>query len=142
VKGFDVIYSVDAIRNLLSIGDLYDAYDGSPELKHFVPKGIWFGLYEEDELAGYINAISLNNITQICHIGILPRFRKNGSEEWGRLVADFMRENCGTKKFLAITPYEAAKKYAERVGFNYVATLINSIKKNGQLLDQFLLEMN
>jgi L-amino acid N-acyltransferase YncA len=53
-----------------------------------------------------------------------------------------MRENCGTKKFLAITPYEAAKKYAERVGFNYVATLINSIKKNGQLLDQFLLEMN
>jgi hypothetical protein len=59
VKGFDVIYSVDAIRNLLSIGDLYDAYDGSPELKHFVPKGIWFGLYEEDELAGSLKYVIL-----------------------------------------------------------------------------------
>jgi hypothetical protein len=43
-------------------------------------------------------------------------------------------------KFMALTPYENAKKYAEKLGFVTKTILTNSIKKNGVLLNQYVLE--
>ena len=137
------IHNVAEIKHILSIDNMYDSisYDGSPELKDFVPSGVWFMLVDGSDIAGIINCIPLNNVLWSPHIFVLEQYRGKGSEEWGTQVADYMRKNYGAKKFLAFTPYVSAKKYAERIGFQYVTTLTSSIKKNGELLDQYLLEL-
>lgn len=117
------------------------AYDGSPEFKDYVPKGVWFTLYEDDLIAGLINLEPLNNVTWIPHIMIYETCRGKGSEEWGNIVVRTMCTQFGAKKFLAFTPYEAAKKYAERMGFKQIGKLSNSILKNGKLLSQYMLEL-
>lgn len=128
--------------------DFYEAisYDGSPEFKDYVPTGIWISLFEGEgsvyNLAGFINLEPLNNVTWIAHIMIYETFRGNGSEEWAIQAAEYMRGKLGAKKFLAITPYKAAKQYAERAGFTYLTMLSKSIKKNGELMDQYLLELS
>jgi len=129
---------------LLHLEGFYDSisYDGSPEFEHYTLKGVWITLLHNSDVAGFINLEPLNNVMWNCHVMIHPSFRKNGSEEWGILTAEFMREHCGAKKFLALTPYIAAKKYAEKIGFKHVHTLNESVQKNGILIDQYMLEMN
>ncbi len=117
------------------------AYDDSPSLQDYEITGIWFILYEDNKTAGFINLKELNNILWSPHIFIFEEYRRNGSEEWGKLVAQYMVKYFGAKKFLALTPYESAKKYAEKMGFKYVATLTSSIKKDGILMDQYILEL-
>ncbi len=131
------------IKKVLSIDNVYTelAYDGSPDLNHFVPDGMWFLLLDGSDIAGFINLKPLNNITWMPHIFIFKLYRGNGSEEWGKQVADEMTNKYGAKKFLAFTPYRTARKYAENVGFKYVATLFKSIKKKGRMLDQYMLEL-
>ncbi len=118
------------------------AYDGSPDVEDYVPKGIWFNLMEGECFAGFINLEPLNNVMWNTHVFIYEAFRSKGSYHWGSLVAAYMREHCGARKFLAITPYEAAKRYAEKVGFTNVGVLSSSIRKNGKLLNQYMLEMS
>ena len=126
------------------LSDFYNdiAYDGSPEFKDYVPKGVWITLYEDEAVAGLINLEPLNNVMWNCHVMIYETFRGNGSEEWGIQAAECMRQNLGAKKFLALTPYKAAKKYAEKIGFKYIHTLEQSVKKNGELMNQYMLEMS
>lgn len=124
--------------------DFYEdlSYDGSPKLEEYIPSGIWFSLYEGETIAGFINLEPINNVMWNTHIFIYETFRGNNSEEWGKQTAQFMKHNVEARKFLAFTPYKIAKKYAEKVGFKYVTTLTNSIKKNGEVLDQYMLEMS
>lgn len=139
------MYSIEETYNFKELlRPYYDelVYDGSPQFEEFKPTGIWFVLYDNERPAGLINLNFLNNVMWNAHVIVFKEFRGPGSEEWGKLVAQYMRNKYGAKKFLAITPYEAAKKYAERMGFKLVATLEKSILKNGQLLDQYLLESN
>ena len=128
----------------LYLNDFYNSisYDGSPEFEHYTPKGVWISLLQDGVVAGFINLEPLNNVMWNCHVMIYPSSRQHGSEKWGILAAEFMREHCGAKKFLALTPYITAKKYAEKIGFKHVHTLNESVQKNGILMDQFMLEMN
>lgn len=137
------VTSPDIIKELLSIDRMYDTlcYDNSPELKDFEPKGVWFLLLYKGHTAGFIKLDCMNNVLWSPHIFIFDQYRGNGSEEWGKQVAKFMKENCGAKKFLALTPYLSAKLYAEKVGFKQVAVLEESIQKNGKLMNQYVLEM-
>jgi hypothetical protein len=123
--------------------DFYNkiSYDGSPEFKDYIPRGVWMSLFEGGVFAGFINLESLNNIMWNAHIMIYKEFRGNNSEEWGKQVANYMRIQHKVKKFLAITPYKTAKRYAENMGFIYLTTLKKSILKNGELMDQYILEM-
>lgn len=132
------------ICDILATDNLYEelVYDGSPKLEDFNPTGVWFCLKENEEIAGLIALQSLNNVMWIPHIYIFERFRGNNSEEWGIQVVEFMKEKYGTATFLALTPYKSAKQYAQKIGFKYIATLKQSVKKNGQLLDQYMLEKN
>lgn len=134
------------IKAVMCLENMYYkiAYDGSPELNEFDPdlmNNVWFVLREDDERAGMIKMGMLNNIMWDCHIFLFEKHRGNGSEEWGKLVATYMRERYGVKKFLAFTPYISAKHYAERVGFKYLTEITQSIQKNGKILDQYVLEM-
>ncbi len=138
--------SVQVIKAILSIDNMYESvsYDGSPTLDEYEPdvkKNVWFVLTTQNNIAGLINVECLSYVLWMPHIYILEKYRGNGSEEWGKQAAQYMRDKYGAKKFLALTPYKAAKRYAERSGFEYVAMLTNSIRKNGLLLDQYMLEM-
>lgn len=134
--------NVLVIKSILYLENAYTnvCYDGSPSLKDFKPEGKWFILYEDNDLAGIINVSPLNNVLWTPHIFIFEKYRHNESEEWGKQVADYMVKHYAAQKFIAMTPYETAKRYAEKVGFKYITTLTKSIKKNGRLLDQFILE--
>ena len=143
MKSILPLYDVSSIKAILSHEDAYDivAYDGSPSLKEYVPEGVWMLLLEEKAIAGFINAVSLNNIMWQAHIFVYPQFRGNEAEVWGKQAVEYMKQNYGAKKFLAITPYIAAKKFAERVGMQNVCILKDSILKNGEMMNQYVLEM-
>ena len=140
-----ILYTCDisSIRAVLGRDHIYDtmSYDGSPSLQEYVPTGVWLILMQEEDICGAINLEPMNNVMWQAHIAIFPEFRGHGSEEWGKLAAQWMRTN-GASKILAITPYESAKRYAERMGMHNVCVLPHSIRKNGKLLDQYMLEMN
>lgn len=134
------------IRAALSIDDSYEkiAYDNSPKLRDYHPdteNKLWFILLKDTMTAGIIMLEPVTNVTWIPHIIIYKQYRGPGSEEWGKQIAQYVRNNYGARKFLAFTPYESAKKYAERIGFKQVHVLTKSVRKNGELLDQYVLEM-
>lgn len=131
------------IKYVLSIDDSYNsiAYDG-PDLDHFIPNGVWFLLLDGSDLAGIINFTAMNNVLWTAHVIIFKLYRGQGTEQWGQQAVEYMKKNLGAKQFLVMTPYKNAKKYAERVGFKYISVLKNSIQKNGELLDQYMLEMD
>ena len=139
MRAIELSNASDIIEHLQ---DFYQeiAFDDSPVIEKYTPTGVWFSLYKEDCFAGFINLKPLNNVMWEAHIMVYEKFRGTGSEEWGILAAQYAGEHLGAKKILAITPYIPAKKYAEKVGFIYSTILKRSIKKNGQLLDQYLLE--
>lgn len=142
MKHIAQVESITNIKMFLNKDNMFESmsYDGS-NIFEFIPQGVWILLYSNEEQAGIINLKPLSNVMWECHIGILEKYRGNGSEMWGKLTAEYMRKHYGVKKFIAITPYLAAKKYAEKMGFTNVGVLSNSIRKNGVLLNQFLLEL-
>lgn len=134
---------VNLIKELLAIEDIYDSvsYDGSPSLEECWLEGVWIILEEDNHIAGLANLIPLNNVLWTPHILIYKEHRGRDSVEWGHLVIAFMKEHLGAKKFLAFTPYLTAKRYAEKIGFTNIGVLSNSIRKDGELLNQFILEL-
>lgn len=132
------------IKRILEIEDSYEtvASDGSPSLEDYVPTGVWFLLIDGSDIAGFVNLQCLNSVLWMPHIVIFKLYRGAGTEEWGKQVVDVMRDKYKARKALVLTPSLAAKKYAERIGFNYITTLESSIKKNGKLLPQYMLEMS
>ncbi len=135
---------ISFIKRILSIEQTYDSlvYDGSPTLEQYIPSGIWFILVDGSDVAGIINLQPVNNVLYIAHIFIFELYRGKGTEVWGEQVANFMQKHCNASKILAITPYIAAKRYAEKVGFKDICVLKHSIKKNGTLMDQYMLELS
>jgi RimJ/RimL family protein N-acetyltransferase len=117
-------------------------YDGCPDFQDFVPdtdNSIWFILKQDSYTTGLIKLESLNLITWIPHIIIKKEYRGAGSEQWGRLVAKYMKDRLKDVNFLIMTPYETARRYAERMGFKLIGILPKSMKKNGKLMDQYML---
>jgi RimJ/RimL family protein N-acetyltransferase len=50
-----------------------------------------------------------------------------------------MKDKLKDVNFLVMTPYESARRYAERMGFKLLGILPASMKKNGKLMDQYIL---
>ncbi len=142
VKELKLPEQSNLIKRILNIDNMYEniKYDDSPSLEEFTPNGVWFILMDGSDVAGLITLEYINYVLWVPHIFIFKQYRGNGSEEWGIQTAKYMRNKYGAEKFLALTPYKSAKKYAEKMGFKYITTLTKSIKKKGKLLDQYLLE--
>lgn len=114
---------------------------GSPSLiTPYIKDSIWFTLKQDSYTSGLIRLECLNSVLWVPHIFIYEEYRGNGSEEWGKQVVKYMEDKLEARKFLVLTPYEAAKRYAEKVGFKQVGVLTNSIKKDGKLLNQYMME--
>ena len=117
-------------------------FDGCPSYEDFKPdlnNSLWFILYKNQDVAGLIKLENLNLTTWIPHVVIKEGYRGKGSEQWGQLVVQYMKERIKDVNFLVMTPYENAKNYAERVGFNLIGVMPKSIKQNGELMDQYIL---
>jgi hypothetical protein len=149
-----IICTSDACLIKSALAGYYESviFDGCPDYESFVPdveNSVWFILKQdsytsdsavcESQIAGIIKLENLNLTTWIPHILIYPEFRQNGSETWGLAVAQYMKERLKDVCFLVMTPYESAKNYALRMGFNYIGVLPKSIKKDGKLMDQYML---
>ena len=136
------VNDVNAIKSILKAD--YDTviYDGCPSFEDFEPdmeNSLWFILYKNGYTSGLIKLENLNWTTWIPHIIIKPEYRGSGSEQWGRMVVQYMKERIPEVTFLVMSPYEAAKEYALRMGFQLIGVLPKSIKKNGELMDQYIL---
>lgn len=135
------------IRAVLAQEGAYESlvYDNSPPIEEFYPdvkNKVWLLLQEGARTAGLIMLEPLNNVLWQPHIIIFEKYRGSGSENWGRLAAQYMKYTYRAQKLIALTPYLSAKHYAERMGFKYVGMLTQSIMKDGQLMDQYMLEHN
>lgn len=141
-RGIEVTTALQTIKRIIK--DDYDQviHDGCPSFEDFQPdteNSIWFILKHNNDTAGLIKLENLNLTTWIPHIVIKQEYRGIGSERWGLLVVQYMKERLKDVNFLVMTPYENAKKYAERMGFKLIGMLPNSIKKNGELMNQYIL---
>lgn len=117
-------------------------FDGCPSFEDFQPdleNSLWFILKQDSYTSGLIKLESLNLTTWIPHIVIKEQFRGKGSEQWGLLVVKYMKERIKDINFLVMTPYESAKRYAERMGFKLIGVMPNSVKKDGELMNQYIL---
>ncbi len=133
---------VSTIKSIIK--DDYDlvTYDGCPSFEDFQPdieNSLWFLLKQNSTITGLIKLESLNLITWIPHIVIKQEYRGKGSEQWGLLVVKYMKERLKDVNFLVMTPYDSARNYAERMGFKNIGILPKSIKKNGELMNQYML---
>lgn len=142
------MYSIECTNNVSTIKEIikddYDMviFDGCPSYEDFEPDvegSLWFILYQDGYTSGLIKLENLNLTTWIPHIVIKEKYRGKGSEQWGLLVVQYMKERIKDINFLVMTPYETAKKYAERMGFKYIGVMPNSVKKNGELMNQYIL---
>jgi hypothetical protein len=145
LKSIECTSDVCTIKN--TIKDDYSTviFDGCPSFEDFQPdteSALWFILKHNSETAGLIKLDNLNLTTWIPHIIIREKYRGNGSEKWGQLVIKYMQERLHDVQFLVLTPYESAKNYAIRMGFNLIGVMPKSIKKNGELMNQYILTDN
>lgn len=134
--------NVSLIKEILK--DYYTdvIFDGCPNFEDFKPdleNSIWFLLKQDEEIVGIIRLENMNCVTWIPHIVIKPEYRGNGSKEWGIYVMQYMKDRLKDVRFLILTPVESAKRYAERLGFTLLGILPKSIKRNGKLMDQYIL---
>jgi hypothetical protein len=144
MKSIELTSDKSVIKDIIK--EYYDlvTFDGCPSFEDFIPdteNSIWFVLYDNcgTQLAGLIKLESVNFITWTPHIVIKKEYRKNNSEQWGLLVAAHMKEKIADVNFMVITPYKAAKDYAKRMGFKLIGIMPKSMKKNGKLMDQYVL---
>lgn len=142
MKTIECTSDVRTIKSIIK--DDYDMviFDGCPSYEDFEPdteNSLWFILYQDGYTAGLIKLENLNLTTWIPHIVIKQEYRGHGSEEWGLQVVKYMKERIKDVNFLVMTPYETAKKYAEKMGFNMIGIMPKSVKKNGELMNQYIL---
>lgn len=145
MKSIERITDSEVISSILK--NDYDTvtFDGCSVFEDFIPdleNTLWFKLLYNEYTAGLIKLENLNWVTWMPHIIIKAEFRGAGSEQWGLLVAKYMKEIFKDIVFLVMTPYENAKRYAERMGFKNIGILPSSLKKNGILMDQYMLSLN
>lgn len=141
-KNITLISDKKTIKKVLESDYNTVIFDGCPSFEDFEPdteNSLWFLLRQDESISGLIKLESLNLTTWMPHIVIKQEYRGKGSEQWGLLVVKYMKERIKDVNFLVITPYENAKKYAEKMGFKQIGILPKSIKKNGELMNQFIL---
>lgn len=103
---------------------------------------IWFIFFEDGEISGLCRFDLVTHHMYNCHIVILPKHRGKGSTEWPKMAIQFMRDQHEATCFITMSDLPPAIKYAKKVGFKYVHTFKNSIKRKGIMHDQVLSEIS
>src|SRR5208337_718908 len=110
------------------------AYDKS-DLVQFIlcfadPNVLFFTVYNKN-YSEYVGFVWLHEIKPgfKCHTGIYIRkkYRKQLTDEAGKLILDFAFDKLNLKEIWGHTPWENVRKSGERSGFKEVAVLPNHI---------------
>ena len=96
--------------------------------------------YVDDQPASCLTLQQMNGITWDVHVQILPEYREM-SLELGHKMLNWIWENTTAEKLVAFISfkYENVKRYAERMGFEVEGISKNSIRIEGELIDQWLM---
>jgi RimJ/RimL family protein N-acetyltransferase len=91
------------------------------------------------ELIGCFILHKLSKVTLGCHVQVLPEYRAEHAEEFGRAVIEWTWENTDAHKIVAEIPflYPNVRRFAERMGFEVEGINRGSLMKGGLLIDQW-----
>ena len=104
---------------------------------------LWMGAFIDDDCIGLFSFHSVTGVTLQLHVQILPEYRKDHSMEAMGKIWDWFLESVD-KAFVKVTVsipviYQNVYKFALANGFKDEGLNRTSFKKNGQIVDQWLL---
>lgn len=124
---------------LLVLGEVFDtiAEDGTSKVPEY-EDCLYLCGYVPD-LMGCFILHKRNSITVECHVQVLPKYRKEFAEEFGRKVIEWTWKNTDARKIVAQIPflYPNVKDFALRMGFEVEGVNKLSYRKNGSIHDQW-----
>ena len=87
------------------------------------------------------NFHGINGVTVQIHAHVIPAYRKEYSKQTGKAALDYIIENTGYCKIIAVVPvlYNNVKKFCESFGFKEEGINRLSYQKNGEVIDQWYL---
>ncbi len=93
------------------------------------------------DLIGCFVLHPVNAITYECHVQVLPEYRKDYAQEFGRKVIEWTWNNTDALKMVAQIPttYPNVKDFALSMGFAVEGKNKKSHLKNGEITDQWYL---
>jgi len=142
----DRTYDVNVIKSVIFNPVIWDciAEDGDHTQEGFVVDTIsecWLEIKNDDLVVAIYNLHTLNSVTLQIHAHVLPQYRKEFSRESGLAALKWIVDNTDYQKIVAIIPsiYDNVKKFTESFGFIVEGINRLSYKKNGNLVDQWMM---
>lgn len=138
-------WDVELIFNVLHNEIIWGAIteDEAGEFYPEVIKEIWLCLYTEEYIVGVYRLHAVNSITWQIHINILPKYRKEHSDESVTLVYRWCLENIIGRflKMVCVIPkkYKNVYRFAKSHGFQDEGFNRDSFLKDGIIQGQHLL---
>lgn len=140
-------YDDELVRSLITRNDIWAtiAEDGQ-DIDDFTPNcesDCWLLMTEGSNVIGLYNLHPHNSCTLEIHAHVMPECRKMHSDETGRLALQWIIDNAPSmyQKIIAQVPeiYPNVRAFCEKNGFVLEGTNRQSYRKNGIIMDQWLL---
>lgn len=139
------IYNKELIKSIIFTQEIWDcvAEDGQSK-EDFEPEvdaECWLIMSNESNVVGLYNLHGINGVTVQIHAHVIPEYRKEYSKQTGKAALDYIIENTGYYKIIAVVPvlYNNVKKFCESFGFKEEGINRLSYQKNGEIIDQWLM---
>jgi hypothetical protein len=109
-----------------------------PDLSH---NRFYLVPYANETALGLFVGVKLTETLMEVHVRLRKQARVPGSETYGKLCFEWIKENTNIKKFIALVPADKpkAKAYAERCGFKFITKITKAFSRKGELIDLELL---
>lgn len=101
----------------------------------------WLAMFAPDALVALYHLHAHNSVTCEIHAQVFPEYRAEYSEGTGLAALRWIYENTRYEKVVCWVPeiYTNVRSFAESFGFQLEGTNRKSYRKNGKLLDMWLL---
>ena len=143
-----VVEDEDLIKSIMFIPEIWAAVaeDDLDQDEYFiVPNDLWLGVFVESELIGLFRFHVMNGVTLQMHIHILPEHRGKYAMKAAREMWKWFLSGANINKdFVKVTTsvpviWPRVKKFSEINGFREEGLNRMSYKKNGIIMDQWML---
>ena len=143
-----VVEDEDLIKSIMFIPEIWAAVaeDDLDQDEYFiVPNDLWLGVFVESELIGLFRFHVMNGVTLQMHIHILPEHRGKYAMKAAREMWKWFLSGTNINKdFVKVTTsvpviWPRVKKFSEINGFREEGLNRMSYKKNGIIMDQWML---
>lgn len=141
----EITEDIQTIRSILCHPDIYPLITSSdgPTVDEYEPPfgEVTYIAGMADKVFGLFIIYPCNDNALWCHVQVLPEYRKEYAYRFGMAAIDFAFKVTQARKLMALIPviYPNVRQFAERCGFEVEGLSKASIRKNGELTDQWLL---